>query len=67
MLQFDIPSLSKNLVITCSFQNLSVFEYMPEGMARALNFSSTDYTSSVLDKVAAAVEPRDIPEPPPAP
>jgi zinc protease len=42
--------------------NLSVFEYLPESLARTLNFSVSDYSSSVLDGVAAAVEPRDVPE-----
>jgi zinc protease len=43
-------------------ENLSVFEYLPEMMPRNLGFGVSDYRSAVLDKVTAAVVPRNIQE-----
>ncbi|HEY2383901.1 MAG TPA: pitrilysin family protein [Terriglobia bacterium] len=42
--------------------NLSAFEYLPEMMPRTLGFNVNDYRAAVLDKVAAAVVPRDVQE-----
>src|SRR5262249_15649955 len=55
----DVVRVAKKYLTT---QNLSAFEYMPEMMPRSLGFGVSDYRTALLDKVAAAMEPRDIQE-----
>ncbi len=55
----DVGRVAKKYLTS---DNLSAFEYLPESMPRTINFSVADYRGAVLDKVAAAIEPRDIQE-----
>jgi predicted Zn-dependent peptidase len=55
----DVLRVAKKYLTT---ENLSAFEYLPGGMTRNLNFSASDYRTSVLDKIAGALEPRDVQE-----
>ncbi len=53
----DIGRVAKKYL---TFENLSAFEYFPETTSRMLN--ETQYRAAVLEKVAAAMEPRSVQE-----
>jgi zinc protease len=55
----DVLRVAKKYLTT---GNLSAYEYLPEMMPRTLGFSAAEYRTSVLDKVAAAMVPRNIQE-----
>src|SRR5215813_4505335 len=55
----DVTRVAKKYLTA---ENLSAFEYLPESMARNINFQAADYRSTILDKVATALEPRSIQE-----
>jgi zinc protease len=53
----DVVRVAQKYLTT---ENLSAFEYLPESVPRNLDLSG--YRTAVLDKVAAAVEPRSVQE-----
>ncbi len=56
----DVGRVAKK--VTFHYGQFSAFEYLPESIPRTINFSAADYRGAVLDKVAAAIEPRDVQE-----
>jgi zinc protease len=55
----DVARVAKKYLMA---ENLSAFEYLPESMTRNINFQAADYRTAILDKVATALEPRNIQE-----
>jgi zinc protease len=53
----DVVRVAKKYLV---FENLSIFEYLPEATAR--NFNLEQYRAAVLDKVPASVEQRSLQE-----
>jgi zinc protease len=55
----DVVRVAKKYLTT---ENFSAFEYLPESMTRNITFQASDYRAAVLEKVATALEPRNVQE-----